>query len=703
MKRKISLFLAILMLVSLMCTAPVTVGAEDTEAQEISVYFENNWLWADVFYHSWGSSLDTNTNWGSGQVEKVGTSVNGYEVYRAVVGSDAMGVIFAGIRNDGTGQEDQTPNIEEADIFDGACYSMVWDDGNATVVSNIIDICPDMGDAPVTDPEEETTVAETETVETDPTEAPLTETITIYFENNWLWEVPMIYWYGNETGDQPQWPGIEMTAAGKTDNGYDRYAAEVPIDVLGIVFSGNEEQSEDVLAGWFDGVCYYMLWDEESQSKFAVAYDNGFVDPEETVPEETTEPTEETEIPEETEDSTEGELPSETYTVYYVDSGNFFMPYAYAWSDGKRPNGDWPGEPMVLTDIVSPDGSPVYSYTTHTLYEYIVFSDGSDLQTEDLQFMPDKYLWWSDEVWYDNVNDIQVDDDGPGADDIPWGTAVLEGYTIGLGGNIAINYFYTLAVDVAESPDTRVVFTVPDSGSYYTLEVPVSQAKYDGTYYIFTCNVDAKEMTSVVKSQLVSSVTTTQVDEYTIKEYAVTMLSDPIAFEAEQSVVKAMLNYGAAAQIYFDYNTDNLANDTEYMTDADKEITERDLTAYEVSVTGNTDSDYFYGATLCLESKTSLKLYFVLADAQDEESVEMLVDGSLVNAVKNGNIYELVIESIPAHLLGEAYVVQTGDIRVEISAFSYIRLAQQGGNLALRNVSNALAEYSVCANAYGAY
>ena len=59
MKRRLSLFLAILMLISVICVAPVSVRAED--AQKINVYFENNWLWSNVFYHSWGCSLDTNT------------------------------------------------------------------------------------------------------------------------------------------------------------------------------------------------------------------------------------------------------------------------------------------------------------------------------------------------------------------------------------------------------------------------------------------------------------------------------------------------------------------------------------------------------------------------------------------------------------------------------------------------------------------
>lgn len=707
MKRRMSLLLAILMIVGVMCAAPVSVSANDEQAREISVYFENNWNWTGVFCHSWGSSLDTNTNWGSGVVEKVGKSVNGYDVYKAVVGSDAMGVIFAGIKDNGSGSEDQTPNIEEPDIFDGACYSMVWDEGNAVKISNIADVCPGFNEdstdtSDTTEPTEVPSEEVSQPSVTDPTEGPSADTITVYFENNWKWEDSKIYWYGNQTGNVLEWPGVEMTYVETNADGNDIYSIEVPADIQGIVFSGGGEQSEDVLIGWFDGVCYYMLWDEESQTKNAVAYEYGPVNPDETEP--TEEPTEPTEAPDETEptEPTGGEVPSETYTVYYVDSGWLGNVYAYAWTDGKGSNDYWPGEAMVLTDIVSPDGSPVYSYTATTLYEYVIFSDGSDLQTEELIFTPDHYLWWTDECWYDDISKIESnDDDESEEDDVPSGTAILEGYTISLGGNIAINYFFTLSDDVANASDAKVVFTVPDTGSYYTREVLVEDAEYDGTYYIFTCEVASKEMTSVITTQFVSEVASTEVNEYTIKEYAETMLSNPDVFEMEQELVKALLNYGAAAQVYFDYNTDNLANDTECMTEADKVITAKDVSGFALEATGNTDSDYFYGVTLSLESETSLKLYLALGSvAQGTENISAYVNGEVTQAVRNGNLYELTIGNIPAHFLNETFTVEVGDITVRVSALSYVYLAQQSSKQTLADVANALAAYSDAAHNY---
>lgn len=702
MKRRLSLFLAILILISVMCTAPVSVSAEDTEPQEISVYFENNRLWSNVFYHTWGSSLDLNTNWGNGVVAKVGKSVNGYDVYKAVVGSDAMGVIFAGIKNDGSGAEDQTPNIEDPDIFDGACYSMMWDEGYTTVVSNIADVCPDMGDEDTTQETTENTeptqaTVETQTPETDPTEVPVEETFTVYFENNWKWEVPTIYWFGNTTGQELEWPGIEMTYHEKNELGNDIFVAEVPFDIEGIVFSGNDEQCEDILIGWYDGVCYYMEWDEVTGTKNAVAYNYYPGDPEETEPATETTATEETAPEDNTEptETTEENIPLETYTVYYVDSGNFETAYAYAWTDGDNPNEIWPGVPMTLTDIVSPDGSPVYSYTATTLYEYIIFSNGSDMQTEDLEFVPDGYLWWTDEVWYDDIKDISTKEDTPEEDDnLPDGTASLAGYTISLGGKIAINYYYRLSDDVANAPDAGVVFTIAGSETA-AMKILVEDAEYDSTYYIFTCEVAAKEMTTLITSQFVSEIVTTEVNEYTVKDYAESMLRNADTFEAEQSLVKAMLNYGAAAQLYFNYKTDDLANDTEYMTEDEKEIRSFDASGYQLNVTGDTSTDYLYGATLSLESETVFKLYFSLnSDTANLTEIEAYVDGELTTAVRNGNLFELQISNIPAHLLSEVHTVQIGDMTVQTAPLLYVKLAQNSSNQLLVDVSNAVAVYS---------
>ena len=99
----------------------------------------------------------------------------------------------------------------------------------------------------------------------------LEDTVTIYFENNWSWPtVHFFYWYG-ETGNNAAWPGVDLKdPVGKSVEGHDIYKIEIPVGVKGFIFSGagqyGEEQCKDITK--FESCnCFYMTWDEATQSK----------------------------------------------------------------------------------------------------------------------------------------------------------------------------------------------------------------------------------------------------------------------------------------------------------------------------------------------------------------------------------------------------------------------------------------------------
>ncbi len=91
------------------------------------------------------------------------------------------------------------------------------------------------------------------------------ETMSIYFQNNWQWsDIKLYYWYEDGSYDNA-WPGKAMTRYGKntdTSNPYDIYTMEVPSHVKGIVISSSSDQSPDITSGWYDGICYYMYWED---------------------------------------------------------------------------------------------------------------------------------------------------------------------------------------------------------------------------------------------------------------------------------------------------------------------------------------------------------------------------------------------------------------------------------------------------------
>lgn len=95
----------------------------------------------------------------------------------------------------------------------------------------------------------------------------LTETITVYFENNWLWTNVSCHYWGGEGFVGTEWPGQAMTVVG-TLNGHDVYAIELPAGVTGFLFTGNKDtephdldQSPDISTeGVVNGSAWHMDW-----------------------------------------------------------------------------------------------------------------------------------------------------------------------------------------------------------------------------------------------------------------------------------------------------------------------------------------------------------------------------------------------------------------------------------------------------------
>jgi len=314
------------------------------------------------------------------------------------------------------------------------------------------------------------------------------------------------------------------------------------------------------------------------------------------------------------------------------------------------------------------------------------------------------------------------------------GPATFQGCTISLGGNIAVNFHMTLSTAAKEDANTKMVFTVPDAGSSYKVEVPLSDATVtsDG-YYVFSCDVAAKEMTSAIKAQIVTSDAESEVFEYSVKEYAEYILkeaknaensyaggivgdasggtinnssnsgtgTDANEYTRAEHLVKAMLNYGANAQIYFGNNTDNLANDTEYMTDNDKIFMDNvNLSNYEYTLAGSEEGVAYYGSSLSLKSETAIKHYFTVEEGVDVSALKVTVDGEDAELVKSGDYYMLKIDNILAQDLDDEFTTEVGGITLDYSAFSYAKTALGTSNETLKNLCIAMYAYNMEANIY---
>ena len=514
--------------------------------------------------------------------------------------------------------------------------------------------------------------------------------------------------YGDGEEAPVEFPGVEMTLTGETlaDGGL-VYSSTFDAEYDGVVFTGYVDDNlwYEFDAVFMSGGCFWFGDDrwydslDDINEHFIVSTDDEPV-PDEPVPDE---PSPDDTIPEYTK-------------IYFQNNWNWTDVSIYYWGSPTHDGEGWPGTGM---EFESNDG-------TYDYYSYFIPSDvegflingikddgsGSRDQTPDIK-----------DGWYENICYYMVWNDGNTVESFEYVTvcdheynsngvcfkcgelkegvlAGVAGYSLSLGGNIGVNQFVAISDEVLADPDAKMIITVPDTGSTYDVEIPVSYFESSGNYYVFTSEVAAKEMASDIILTLVTGGQEYHLDTYTVKNYCESVLSGTFASDQLKNVARTMLNYGAASQIHFGYNTDNLANNSVYMTEEDKVIGTADLSAYAPVFEGEAGNVTFYGATLSLKSETSLKFYFQIKNPVDG------LNGINVNGLPGailepvGNYYMFAITDIPAHMLGESHVLKTDGQTITYSALSYAYLAQQNSDATLVNVANALCAYADAVSIY---
>ena len=340
-------------------------------------------------------------------------------------------------------------------------------------------------------------------------------------------------------------------------------------------------------------------------------------------------------------------------------------------------------------------------------------------------------------------NDGKCDDCGQYIDGIG---AKLAGYSLSLTGNIGVNFYMELSNDIVNDESAYMNFTLPNGT---TSKVYVSGTHEDGstattnttvkngvTYYVFTCEVAAKEMTSDIRAQMIGNdgEKTGKVYTYTVKEYADYILSHTSAEgsnygSATVQLVKGMLNYGGAAQKYFGYKTDKLASDgltlTEPVFDDTSIVNFIKYETNKASIINYSDSDKvtFKSAYLSLNSTTDLCVNVQFAEdvtVQEDmfkillDSTEISKDQYEVTKVNEENCYKITLHGIKASQLQKTYVfeVNLSDteqavLKYGATSYAYTVMSSACDNInnieSLREVVKALYAYGSCAEAYEYY
>lgn len=296
------------------------------------------------------------------------------------------------------------------------------------------------------------------------------------------------------------------------------------------------------------------------------------------------------------------------------------------------------------------------------------------------------------------------------------GTAVIRKATASFQGRLLLNFYLMLSDEVLADGDAYVSIT----GTDVDLQLPVADAlsREEGgeTLHIFSCPVFAYEFRDIYNLKLYDGngqiVTLTNLDgthdytvsgvDYSLMTYCTKMLNSSSASSEMKALAQAAIDYGTAAQIYFDHNAEGLA-----VSDAVTAVTADDLASYKGKFEGAMPQGVS-GRTLTalFESDNSLRIYFSYRSDADPASYAYAIDGQsaeLQERTSAGSLYRyLEVSNVSADALGDVHSLSvTGadgtGYTIKVSVLTYARSSIVNGTEARQNLGRALYLYNQAA------
>ena len=218
--------------------------------------------------------------------------------------------------------------------------------------------------------------------------------------------------------------------------------------------------------------------------------------------------------------------------------------------------------------------------------------------------------------------------------------------------SLTVNY-YVPAAPLEGFSNLRLVLekqVFDGNGNFTWAEYEVTDYKdrtNDGVAYkVFSFNnIAAKEMGDEIRAILYAEkdgiTYSSEVDVYSVKAYSFNRLQNSSDYNFKRLLVD-MLNYGAAAQVYFGYNTENLVNadlteEQKAYGTATAEMPEL-VSVESIKETPGSTAE-FYGKSVVLENSVELKYYMRFDTGAPADSVKLV----LTYTAADGRPYEVVI------------------------------------------------------------
>ena len=267
---------------------------------------------------------------------------------------------------------------------------------------------------------------------------------------------------------------------------------------------------------------------------------------------------------------------------------------------------------------------------------------------------------------------------------------MVDKWNIALQEDFEVKFYLQISEDIEDA--AKVSLTIGNGNITY--DVSTLEKTEDG-YYLLKARLAATQMSDKISVQIIHGEDKGEIFTYTVREYCDTILSKD-EYSAYHALVKEMLNYGAMAQMYFNYDVQNLANAG--MTGAAAVAVPE--TAKDMAVTDKLSALNFYGASLVYRDKIALRYYFT----GDVTGLTFTANGKTYEPVaKDGMHYVEIADILPQNVDQQITLTVTdanGNIlAVTYGPMNYIVRMNVKGNDALKNLMSALYNYHLAAKA----
>ena len=293
------------------------------------------------------------------------------------------------------------------------------------------------------------------------------------------------------------------------------------------------------------------------------------------------------------------------------------------------------------------------------------------------------------------------------------------GHSVSLGGNIGVNFYInSSAANFASASKAIVKFTWDDGK--YTAEVDLKKLTPDDKgLYKATCDVVASQMAHKVHAEIyLDGEKLDQIDDFSVQDYAETIYKNPEKYDDKgkpeqlKALVKALLNYGAQAQIVFDSSltekpdpakTVEVVGQTDFSDVTVEKIQNAINAANPDKITSDLNevaaelSAKYYTNSLIYLSKNTLRIYFTPVEGSMTMTNTEAYDGSL-----SDYYYYVEKANIAASELDNLQEFKVGNTTFYFSALDYAKAVINSDKMSedQHNLAKSLYLYNQAANAY---